>query len=57
MKELIVLNGGKNSGSISGKTSYLLAGADGGSKLDKANKLGVEIISYEDWMNMIHSDK
>ena len=53
MKELIVLNGGKNSGSISGKTSYLLAGEKAGpEKLKKAESLGVKIISEEDFYQM-----
>ena len=46
MKALIVANGGKNSGSISGKTTYLLAGEKAGpEKLKKAESLGVRIIS------------
>ena len=54
MKELIVLNGGKNSGSISGKTSYLLAGEKAGpEKLKKAESLGVKIISEEDFYQII----
>ena len=43
--EMIELHGGKVSGSVSKKTSYLLAGENGGSKLDKAAKLGVPVIS------------
>ncbi len=50
---LISSYGGKVSSSVSKKTSYLLAGADGGSKLDKAEKLGVEIISLEKLMQLI----
>ena len=54
MKELIALHGGKNSGSISGKTSYLLAGEKAGpEKLKKAESLGVKVISEADFMEMI----
>jgi DNA ligase (NAD+) len=48
-KERILAAGGKVSGSISGKTDYLLAGDGGGSKRDKAELLGVEVISEEDF--------
>ncbi len=44
MKELIESKGGKVSGSVSVKTSYVLAGEGGGSKRDKAEKLGVTIL-------------
>lgn len=54
LKEMIEHNGGKNSGSISGKTSYLLAGDNmGPEKLKKAEKLGVKIISEEDFEKML----
>ena len=53
MKELIALNGGKSSGSISGKTSYLLAGEKAGpEKLKKAESLGIKVISEEDLYRM-----
>ncbi len=45
--------GGKTSSSVSKKTTYVLAGEEAGSKLDKANKLGITIISEEDFMGMI----
>ncbi len=52
-KELITRAGGKVSGSISKKTDYLLAGEKGGSKLDKAEKLGVETISKERLLELL----
>lgn len=51
--ELITSHGGKVSSSVSKNTDYLLAGADGGSKLQKAEKLGVPIISLDELMAMI----
>ena len=54
MKALIAAHGGKNSGSISGKTAYLLAGEKPGpEKIKKAETLGVSIISENDFRNLI----
>lgn len=54
LKKLIEDNGGKVSSSISSKTSYVVAGANmGPSKLEKANKLEVTIISEDDFLNLI----
>lgn len=52
--ELIVSHGGKVSSSVSKNTDFLLAGSDGGSKLQKAEKLSVPIISLDDLLNMLN---
>ena len=52
-KSLIERHGGKNSGSISKKTDYVLAGENmGPAKLEKANKLGIPVISEDDFLRM-----
>jgi DNA ligase (NAD+) len=50
---IIERNGGKVSGSVSKKTDYVLAGEDAGSKLTKAQQLGVTVISEEEFHNML----
>ena len=52
-KTLIEQNGGKCSGSVSKKTSYVLAGEEAGSKLTKAQQLGVTVISQQKLIEMI----
>ncbi len=52
--EIIEDFSGKTSSSVSKKTTYVLAGEDAGSKLTKAQTLGVTIISEEDFKNMIN---
>ena len=55
-KSLIERHGGKNTSSISGKTCYLLAGSNmGPEKLEKARKLGIQIISEDEFLKMIES--
>jgi DNA ligase (NAD+) len=51
--ELIRRHGGRTTASVSKKTSYLLAGEDAGSKLDKARQLGIEIVDEEKFRQMI----
>lgn len=52
-KALIEKYGGKASGSVSKKTDFVLAGEEAGSKLTKAQQLGIKIISEEEFMQMI----
>ena len=53
-KDLIEKNGGKNVGSISAKTSFILAGENmGPAKLEQAQKLGVQIMSEDEFLALI----
>ena len=55
LKELIELNGGKNSSSISSKTNFILAGANmGPAKEEKANKLGIKMINEDEFLELIN---
>jgi DNA ligase (NAD+) len=54
IKDLIVLHGGRNLSSVTSSTHYIIAGEDmGPAKREKANKLGVPILSEEEFMRMI----
>ena len=52
-KEMIESAGGKVSGSVSKKTSYVVAGEDAGSKLEKARELGLRVIDEESFLTMV----
>ena len=52
-QKIIESYGGKASSSVSKKTSYVLAGEEAGSKLDKANALGIKVINENEFMEMI----
>jgi len=52
-RELIEASGGRVTGSVSKKTDYVLVGADPGSKIDKANQLGVAVIDESDFKKML----
>jgi len=52
-KALLQQHGAKVAGSVSKKTDYLLCGAEPGSKFDKANKLGVTVLSFEQLNKLI----
>lgn len=53
IKEIIQTSGGRVTGSVSAKTDYLVAGEDPGSKLSKAQELGIKIISEEGLVELI----
>jgi len=54
--ELIKKHGGKVTGSVSKKTSYVVAGADAGSKLTKANELGIPVIGEDELLAMLKGE-
>jgi DNA ligase (NAD+) len=51
--EEIVSLGGKVSGTVSKKTSFVLAGAEAGSKLEKAKKLGIRIVEEAEFRKLV----
>ena len=55
VEALIVKNGGKASGSVSKKTSYVVAGAAAGSKLTKAQSLGVTVLTEAEFLAMLEN--
>ncbi|MBS1348327.1 MAG: hypothetical protein HP052_02485, partial [Firmicutes bacterium] len=55
-KELIETNGGKTSSSVSKKTSYLLLGENPGSKLEKANSLGIPTMTLSELLQKVNQE-
>ena len=54
--DIIKLHGGQTSSSVSKNTSYVLAGENAGSKLDKAQALGITILTEDDFLEMIKEE-
>ena len=52
-QEAITRRGGKVTGSVSKKTDYLVAGEDAGSKLKKANELGVTVLDEQAFLDLL----
>lgn len=52
-KEMVEENGGKNLSGVSAKLNYLVAGEKAGSKLEKANKLGIAVLTEDEFLEMI----
>jgi DNA ligase (NAD+) len=57
VKEFIQSRGGKVTGSVSKKTSYLVAGEDPGSKLTKAREFGIPVINLDELIQLAEQDE
>lgn len=56
-RRLVEAEGGHAAGSVSGKTDFVVAGADAGSKLEKARKLGVRVMNEDEFLEMLQGDR
>ncbi|MCU0822265.1 MAG: NAD-dependent DNA ligase LigA, partial [Spirochaetes bacterium] len=56
-EDIVEKNGGRAAGSVSSKTDYVVAGDEAGSKLEKAKKLGVKIITEDEFLKMTGGGK
>ena len=54
-KNIIETSGGQTTNYVTKKTTHLVAGANAGSKLDKAKELGISILSEEDFLALVSS--
>jgi DNA ligase (NAD+) len=52
-QNMVRTNGGDVSSSVSKKTSYVVAGEEAGSKLDKARELGVKVVTEKEFLDMV----
>jgi DNA ligase (NAD+) len=53
IEEAIISNGGKAASSVSKKTSFVIAGENAGSKLTKAEELGIEVIDEDEFIKRL----
>ena len=55
LERIAEMQGGKAAGSVSKKTAYVVAGEKAGSKLKKAQELGIPVLTEDEFLDMLHS--